>query len=84
MATQQKNKTQDPIKNFLSQNILLKSRQVYEDYLQVSESTFRIMIKDGRFPQGIKIGKVEYRWSLDVVKAWQAKQEADIQPHNAP
>ncbi len=48
---------------------LLKGREVAK-YLGISQGTFYIMLREGRFPSGIRLGPGTVRWKRSDVDLW--------------
>jgi prophage regulatory protein len=49
---------------------LLPARDVYEDRLRVSKSTFYGLIRSGEFPKPVRISKQRVGWREAAVNEW--------------
>lgn len=54
-------------------SMLLTRREVIE-IIDVSPRTLGVMLKEGRFPQPVRIGPKIHRWPESVVRAWLAQK----------
>ena len=48
---------------------LLSAKEVYK-IIGISEASFYRMLRQGRFPAGLRLGPATIRWRLSVVDGW--------------